>query len=64
MQSRPRIGASQYLYALRQTSDVTHLTIDPGHGGVKSNEVENYGHEGAHARKGVDLPNGKFSSCP
>ncbi len=40
----------------------THLTVDRG--GVKSNEIENYGYEGAQAHKGVDLPNGKFSPTP
>ena len=41
----------------------TRLTIDWG-GGIKSNEVEDYGHEGAQTRKGVDLPNEKFNSSP
>ncbi len=39
----------------------THLTVDRG-GGVKSNEIENYGYEGAQARNKVDLPNGTFNS--
>lgn len=39
---------------------ITHLTVDWGRH-VKSKKVENYSHEGTHARKGVDLPSGNLA---
>ena len=57
--SKPRVVASRCC----NDTDVgrsTHLTIDWG-GAVKSNKVENYGHEGGHTRKRVDLRTKDFN---